>query len=359
VGASAYVGVDNSLASLNSARERITLMKALANSKAHFGRATTVVPIPPTILLLQHDLVQDEDFADVDYRTGTAPHTMIPSPSPWQPFDVVSIQFAMHYMFETFDTVRRLVTTMVTHTKPGSVVCATVLDGAVVAHRILSSPRGTTSLGNRFFRISWDEDTRERLTRGCRYGCAVTFTLPGAVSGLKEYLVSLDVLDMHMSHAFVPLWNKPFGEMLKNPELRLQQPLQGRPMDRDMWEVVCMYRALAWGRKPVVTKKGAVTRRDAPGGDPTRHRSWFKKDRPFKVGVPVGTPASKKTGDKSLRIVVPTDYKYPLSADESTMNPFFRNNPWSIGSKHFLHAVGAFADTVHTLPNFRRNDATR
>lgn len=311
-GAVHYVGVDFSSESLKAAYARINGMRA-PSKKA-------------SVVLVQHDLTSVFDPL-AGQHGGLALH-------PWTPFHCVSMQFALHYMFRDAACCARLVALMARHTVPGGTACATVLDGAVVAHRILSSPAHVTSFGNRLFRVEWDAETRARLVRGEPFGCGIRFSLVDAVCGLTEYLVSADVLNAQMRHAFVPVLNKPFGELLRS------RP--GEEMGRDEWELVCLYRAYTWMRQPAV---GPDTFRSREPGFLYAPPASLLQRRTHWVGPP-GTgkaPACVRFMGESS---VPEEY---VTRVEIENLPDTRD-PWDVGSPTFVEAVSGYVETARFPP---------
>lgn len=105
------------------------------------------------------------------------------------PFDVVSLQFCMHYAFESEQKVRTMLTNVSRWLKPGGRFVGTVPNGRWLMERLDAIPDDAAELefGNSVYKIRF-EDRVERPVYGHRYW----FYLKDAVEDVPEYVVHWD-----------------------------------------------------------------------------------------------------------------------------------------------------------------------
>ncbi|KPV75839.1 uncharacterized protein RHOBADRAFT_52859 [Rhodotorula graminis WP1] len=107
-----------------------------------------------------------------------------------RPFDVVSMQFCMHYAFETEAKVRMMLANVARYLKPGGVFVGTIPDSKNLFEHLSDPPDPVNSplvFGNAVYSVKFDE--REWPSP---YGHRYTFFLQDAVEEVPEYVVYWD-----------------------------------------------------------------------------------------------------------------------------------------------------------------------
>ncbi|KAI0933671.1 hypothetical protein AcV5_005759 [Taiwanofungus camphoratus] len=106
-----------------------------------------------------------------------------------RPFDAVSLQFCMHYAFESARKARTMLANVAGSLRAGGVFIGTVPDAAQLMDRLDALPAGAQDLswGNSVYRIRF-EDRASRPVFGHRYW----FFLKDAVDDVPEYVVHWD-----------------------------------------------------------------------------------------------------------------------------------------------------------------------
>ena len=113
-------------------------------------------------------------------------------------FDVVSTQFAIHYMFESENKLRAFLQNVTERLEPGGQFIGTTIDSDRLVHKIRQSP--TLTIENDYFKIVFGQDT---FTSG--FGLKYYFFLDDAIGQrsitdskprlVPEYLVCFDLLE--------------------------------------------------------------------------------------------------------------------------------------------------------------------
>ncbi|CEQ39841.1 SPOSA6832_01416 [Sporobolomyces salmonicolor] len=164
-GTDEYVGVDLAAVSVEQARQRWETMRG-ARFAAHFYTLDCFEdPI--------EDVLPPQDVA--------------------RPFDIVSMQFCMHYAFESEHKARRMLENVSKYLKPGGVFLGTIPDASNLLDKLASVPEESEVLafGNSVYGVKFDQ--RERMQGGTTpFGHRYTFFLQDAVEEVPEYVVYWD-----------------------------------------------------------------------------------------------------------------------------------------------------------------------
>ncbi|GAA5978699.1 hypothetical protein JCM10908_004451 [Rhodotorula pacifica] len=105
-----------------------------------------------------------------------------------RPFDVVSMQFCMHYAFETEAKVRKMLENVVRYLKPGGVFIGTIPDARnLFEHLDAADPENPLVFGNSVYSVKFDAREHDSV-----YGHRYTFYLQDAVEEVPEYVVYWD-----------------------------------------------------------------------------------------------------------------------------------------------------------------------
>ncbi|GAA5969945.1 hypothetical protein JCM8115_001187 [Rhodotorula mucilaginosa] len=105
-----------------------------------------------------------------------------------RPFDVVSMQFCMHYAFETEAKVRTMLENVVRYLKPGGIFIGTIPDAQnLFEHLDAADPANPLVFGNSVYSVKFDAREHDSV-----YGHRYTFYLQDAVEEVPEYVVYWD-----------------------------------------------------------------------------------------------------------------------------------------------------------------------
>ncbi|KAH9932160.1 guanine-N(7)-methyltransferase [Amylocystis lapponica] len=162
-----------------------------------------------------------------------------------RPFDVVSLQFCMHYAFETEQKARTMLANVAHSLRRGGVFIGTIPNSAQLLDRLDSLPPNAEDLswGNNVYTIRF-EDRTQRPTFGHRYW----FFLKDAVDDVPEYVVHWDnFVRMAAEYGLHPVYKKEFHEVFEehheHPEfgpllvrMKVVDANEESQMDEDQWE---------------------------------------------------------------------------------------------------------------------------
>ncbi|KAH8102839.1 guanine-N(7)-methyltransferase [Cristinia sonorae] len=232
-----YVGVDIAAVSVDQARERYNSLRG------------------PKF---------DATFAAADCYTNLLSSSLPPSvtqtilPPGGQPFDVVSMQFCMHYAFETELKVRTMLQNVSNWLRPGGIFLGTIPNSAQLLESLDALPPNAEDLsfGNNVYKIRFDERTHRGL-----YGHRYWFYLKDAVDDVPEYVVHWDpFVRTAAEYGLHPVYMKQFHEVFaENQPHEEFGPLLVRmkvvdangesQMDEDQWEAANIYIAFAFEKR--------------------------------------------------------------------------------------------------------------
>lgn len=199
----------------------------------------------------------DATFAALDCYTE--PLTKAFSPQQLaQPFDVVSMQFCMHYAFETAQKARCMLKNVSEWLRPGGIFLGTIPNADQLLARLDQLPADSEDLsfGNSVYKIRFEERTSRPL-----FGHRYYFYLRDAVENVPEYIVEWDnFVQMAAQYRLHPVFKKEFHEVFEeNREHEDFKQLMVRmnvcdatgasSMEDEEWEAVNIYIAFAFEKK--------------------------------------------------------------------------------------------------------------
>lgn len=225
VGADQLIGVDISDASIKEAFKRYT------QNKARF--------IPQNIVAKKQNRGDSRKynfeacFATGDCFSQSIPDILEPNfpgiINNLFPVDCVSIQFALHYAFETEDKVNTLLKNVSKSLKPGGTFIGTIPLSDFIKEKILKKEYDNKKFGNDLYLVTFhDEPPVDGIFRP-PFGNGYNFSLTDAIDDVPEYVVPFEVLRLmcedyglilKYKKNFVDLFNqeipKYFGKLNKN-----------------------------------------------------------------------------------------------------------------------------------------------
>lgn len=174
------------------------------------------------------------------------------------PFDVVSMQFCMHYAFETERKARCMLENVAKYLRPGGIFIGTIPNAELLySHLDSISPEAEElSFGNSVYRIRF-EQREPRPIFGHRYW----FFLQDAVENVPEYVVQWDnFVDLAAEYGLALTYKEEFHQVFaENEEVpEFNQLLQRMKvvdvngessMDEDQWEAANIYVGFAFEKR--------------------------------------------------------------------------------------------------------------
>ncbi|RKP36127.1 guanine-N(7)-methyltransferase domain-containing protein [Dimargaris cristalligena] len=120
--------------------------------------------------------------------------------------DVISMQFCMHYAFETEQSALQMIRNVAENLRPGGRFIGTIPNANWLVKKVRSSP--DLSFGNSIYRVEFDKKT-DFQPFGHRY----RFTLEDAVDDCPEYLVNFHIFQrMAEAHGLQLVFKQTFHE---------------------------------------------------------------------------------------------------------------------------------------------------
>lgn len=200
-----YIGIDLSDESIKEAIRRFQYLSSPTFQVVFTAGDGFGTPIP--------DLLQN--FPEVEF-----------------PLDTVSMQFCMHYGFESEEKVRIMLTNISKSLRPGGYFLGTIPSSDYIRDHIKKLPPGERKWGNSIFSVTFQDDPpRDGIFRP-PYGHVYNYFLQDAVENVPEYVVPFEAfralaeefsLELRYKKTFtevfmeeIPTWVKKLSPRLLN-----------------------------------------------------------------------------------------------------------------------------------------------
>ncbi|KAK7015033.1 mRNA cap guanine-N7 methyltransferase [Favolaschia claudopus] len=199
----------------------------------------------------------DASFAALDCYTEPLSKAFSPAKL-GTPFDVVSMQFCMHYAFESIQKARCMLENVSRWLRPGGTFLGTIPNAEQLLQNLDSLPPDATDLtfGNDVYKIRFEKRRHKSM-----FGHKYWFYLQDAVDDVPEYIVVWDnfvqmAAEYGLHLKFREEFHDVFSEHREHPEFG---PLMVRmkvvdangesAMDEDQWEAANIYIAFAFEKR--------------------------------------------------------------------------------------------------------------
>ncbi|GAA5891535.1 hypothetical protein JCM5296_004246 [Sporobolomyces johnsonii] len=235
-GTDEYVGIDLAAVSVEQARQRWETMRG-ARFAAHFYTLDCFEdPI--------EDVLPPQDVA--------------------RPFDIVSMQFCMHYAFENEHKARRMLENVSRYLKPGGVFLGTIPDASNLLDKLASVPEESEVLafGNSVYGVKFDQRERMEVEGGTTpFGHRYTFFLQDAVEEVPEYVVYWDefvelAAEYDLEPSFVAPFEQIFADESDDPQfaqlltrMKVVDADGNAEMNEDQLEAAMLYLGFAFVKR--------------------------------------------------------------------------------------------------------------
>ncbi|KAI0350092.1 hypothetical protein OH77DRAFT_1102371 [Trametes cingulata] len=174
------------------------------------------------------------------------------------PFDVVSMQFCMHYAFESEVKARTMLKNVSTWLRPGGIFVGTIPNAKLLMEQLDALPPDAEDLswGNSVYKIRFEERDKRPL-----FGHRYWFYLQDAVDDVPEYVVHWDnFVQMAAEYGLHPVYKEEFHDVFNehHEHEEFGQLLQRMhvvdangesQMDEDQWEAANIYIGFAFEKQ--------------------------------------------------------------------------------------------------------------
>lgn len=167
-------------------------------------------------------------------------------------FDTVSLQFCLHYGWESVQKAQLMLENVARYLKPGGIFVGTIPNADLLRYRLTDAMQATpskTSFGNQYYEVIFGSDD-EKNKKCPPFGHKYNFTLLDAVDDVAEYvvdwnqLVSLanqNGLECIFKKTFDEIWHEEGQDNAKHEELARRMKIypngpDGLPMNEELWE---------------------------------------------------------------------------------------------------------------------------
>ncbi|KAJ6513875.1 guanine-N(7)-methyltransferase domain-containing protein [Mycena vitilis] len=199
----------------------------------------------------------DATFAALDCYTEPLSKAFSPAKLA-TPFDVVSMQFCMHYAFESIHKARCMLDNVSRWLRPGGAFIGTIPNADQLLQNLEAVPPDAPDLafGNEVYKIRFEDRVHKPL-----FGHKYWFYLQDAVENVPEYIVHWDnFVQMAAEYGLHPIYKKEFHDVFsehsEHPEFK---PLMVKmkvvdangesAMDEHQWEAANIYIAFAFEKR--------------------------------------------------------------------------------------------------------------
>ncbi|KAG6885072.1 hypothetical protein C0993_006151 [Termitomyces sp. T159_Od127] len=239
------VGVDIASISIDQARSRWESLRPPKFAATFAALDCYTQPLtnafPPNLLGMDQSYGYDSD-----------------APLNGEPFDVVSMQFCMHYAFETEQKTRCMLDNVSRYLRRGGSFIGTIPNADFLLEHLdaLPSDAKDLSFGNSVYKIRFENRDKRSL-----FGHKYWFFLQDAVENVPEYVVYWDnFVEMAAEYNLYPVYKEEFHHVFsENQDHQEFGPLMLRmkvvdvngesSMDEDQWEAANIYIAFAFEKR--------------------------------------------------------------------------------------------------------------
>ncbi|KAF8610825.1 guanine-N(7)-methyltransferase [Ceratobasidium sp. AG-I] len=197
----------------------------------------------------------DAEFHAFDCFSG--PISSVVSPQRLRtPFDVVSMQFCMHYAFESLEKVRMMLKNVSDYLRPGGIFLGTIPNSELLLSKLNQLPGDELSFGNPVYRIRFDSKEEQPL-----YGHRYWFFLRDAVEDVPEYVVRWEEFKaLSLEYGLKAVYRSEFHEIFADerrdsefgPLLQRMKVVNARgdsAMTEDQWDAANIYIGFAFEKQ--------------------------------------------------------------------------------------------------------------
>ncbi|KAG8731161.1 mRNA cap guanine-N7 methyltransferase [Ceratobasidium sp. 428] len=169
------------------------------------------------------------------------------------PFDVVSMQFCMHYAFESLPKVRMMLQNVSDYLRSGGIFLGTIPNSDLLLSKLNQLGPDELSFGNPVYRIRFDSKREQPL-----YGHRYWFYLRDAVEDVPEYVVRWDEFKtLALEYDLKAVYRSEFHDLFNDerrdsefgPLLQKMKVVNARgdsEMTEDQWHAANIYIAFAF-----------------------------------------------------------------------------------------------------------------
>ncbi|KAF9361723.1 mRNA cap guanine-N7 methyltransferase [Mortierella sp. NVP85] len=174
--------------------------------------------------------------------------------SPDVVFDMVSMQFCLHYSFETEEKARMMLHNVSSQLKPGGVFIGTIPDAYWIVKKLKADSDDGLAIGNSIYSIRF-----ERRDRFDKFGSKYWFQLEDAIDDCPEYLVHFPTFQrLAEEYGLELIYNKKFHQVYEEASqetdfnqllYRMNVISEDGHLSEDEWEAANIYLAFAFRKK--------------------------------------------------------------------------------------------------------------
>lgn len=169
-------------------------------------------------------------------------------------FDNVTLQFCMHYAWESVDKARAMLDNVARYLRKGGVFIGTIPDSYELRERMAASANPEDrSIGNRYYKVVFDQ-----VERWPAFGNRYTFFLEDAVENVPEYVVDFDVFEeLAQEVGLRCIYRKNFAEIYHEgsrhgeygkllQRMKVVDKYGSLSLDEEMWQAATLYLGFAF-----------------------------------------------------------------------------------------------------------------
>lgn len=135
----------------------------------------------------------------VVFATGDAfglplPEILYEFPEVQFPMDVVTMQFCLHYAFETEAKARQTIENVARSLRPGGVFIGTIPNSDFIGHKIRHMAPGSKSFGNELYSVTFETQPPKTGEFPTPFGNVYNYYLKDAIDNVPEYIIPFETL---------------------------------------------------------------------------------------------------------------------------------------------------------------------
>ncbi|KAI8098503.1 guanine-N(7)-methyltransferase domain-containing protein [Halteromyces radiatus] len=232
-----------------------------AKAKIGYLIAADIAAVSLTQMQDRYNGLRNRSFGAEFHALDCYSESIEPHLETQRPVDVVSMQFCLHYAFESEEKARMMLHNVSRHLRSGGQFIGTIPDANLIVKRVRQEPPDVLGFGNEFYWIEFDPLPYPKSSGAAftPFGCKYMFHLEDAVD-CPEYLVHWGTFERLANEYGLELNYKenfhPFYQRAKTDKdhARLLQRIgvvggQEPEMSVEEWEAAGIYLAFAFTKR--------------------------------------------------------------------------------------------------------------
>lgn len=184
-------------------------------------------------------------------------------------YDIVSVQFALHYSFESKACADIFIRNIAERLVPNGRIILTIPDSNILIYKLrMCTEQNTVAVKNNVCTVTFDSSTYDNTTKlfdgSSPYGIRYNFILKDAIDDCPEYIVHMSTLlelfqqynvhvqyDMNLHEFWAQYSSQPeYSDLARHMNVVSSHQRNAAPISPDEWDAIGLYKAVVLMKQP-------------------------------------------------------------------------------------------------------------